>query len=323
MNDFLTRLVQRTLAPAPEVRPRLAARYETTPWLPGYGEGPDLERRGVRDAGPLPSGDLTPSAAEPPALLRASAARSETMPPDLAGVAPRGRDEVSPQDKDGARSNAQTERPVGRGDFFPPQNPHARIPEPNDGLPASSREPSRTTTLTSHRMPDTDDHAAVPRSLASGVPSPQEIRPAARGTDPTPRASPSPAAPPRVAQTSILAAGKEPGATREIRTTAPPTEEPRRPLGDAGTRPPPRTFSPTLRPAQSPPEKTPAGRSLLARMDAPQGTAAVNPPSVQVTIGRVEVSASAPQPATNLQPRVSPPRLSLAEYLKRRPGGDR
>jgi hypothetical protein len=46
-----------------------------------------------------------------------------------------------------------------------------------------------------------------------------------------------------------------------------------------------------------------------------------SPPSIQITIGRLEIRASAPPPAAAARPRPASPRLSLEDYLGARSGG--
>ena len=50
-------------------------------------------------------------------------------------------------------------------------------------------------------------------------------------------------------------------------------------------------------------------------------TAKTEPPTIQVTIGRVEVRAIAPPPSPRQPPQPSVPKLSLEDYLKSRSGG--
>jgi hypothetical protein len=63
-------------------------------------------------------------------------------------------------------------------------------------------------------------------------------------------------------------------------------------------------------------------RARAAREDAPQMTQQPPAPTIQVTIGRIEVRAEPPQP---LPRRATPaaPRLTLDEYLRQRSGGER
>jgi hypothetical protein len=54
----------------------------------------------------------------------------------------------------------------------------------------------------------------------------------------------------------------------------------------------------------------------------PSPAAPESAPSIQVTIGRIEIRAT-PPPPSNTQPRPGPPILTLDEYLRQRNGGDR
>lgn len=47
----------------------------------------------------------------------------------------------------------------------------------------------------------------------------------------------------------------------------------------------------------------------------------VVPPTIQVTIGRIDIRAVAPPPPTRTRPSSSPPKLSLDDYLRSRSGG--
>jgi hypothetical protein len=68
--------------------------------------------------------------------------------------------------------------------------------------------------------------------------------------------------------------------------------------------------------SQSPPRFRTATTSSKARED-------LAAPSVHVTIGRVEVRATLPQPVGSEKPRTAPPIMSLEEYLRERAGGNR
>ena len=71
---------------------------------------------------------------------------------------------------------------------------------------------------------------------------------------------------------------------------------------------------------------SPAVRPLtpFARISPPQVppvVAAVPPPTIHVTIGRVEVRATPPAGARQRPPAAAAPRLTLEEYLRRRASG--
>lgn len=70
------------------------------------------------------------------------------------------------------------------------------------------------------------------------------------------------------------------------------------------------------------PQTVRAPAPLTPRRAPDEAPANAPAPTIQVTIGRVEVRATN-QPAPSRQPSAQAPRLSLEEYLRRRSGGDR
>ena len=67
-------------------------------------------------------------------------------------------------------------------------------------------------------------------------------------------------------------------------------------------------------------QSAPPFRTVTPRSEAREDSAAN---SINVTIGRVEVRATLPQPAASEKPRATAPIMSLEEYLRERAGGNR
>jgi hypothetical protein len=67
-------------------------------------------------------------------------------------------------------------------------------------------------------------------------------------------------------------------------------------------------------------QSAPPFRTVTPRSEAREDSAAN---SINVTIGRVEVRATLPQPAASEKPRTAAPIMSLEEYLRGRAGGNR
>lgn len=275
MNDFLSLLADRALAPAPAVRPRLPSLYE-----------------GSAAAAPI--------------------------------VAP-----VSVEVDRSAPSRAFIDRPVVQ-------------PDPRPAEPIAAIQVVEKT-----RLHETTSTLEVIRERRSEVPADanqkaerREWEPVVRDT----RRDVPPAIQPLDATASRapgLARSAQPIETRAVSTPAPATKQPlpthavpdpRKPREDTTTN---RVAAQTpLSILASPTPSVRHAESLSAQLKAPRPatslatvappTASADPPSVHVTIGRVEIRAVLPELVAH-SPQAATPRsgLSLDDYLKRDAGGAR
>ncbi|BBL72824.1 hypothetical protein [Methylogaea oryzae] len=234
---------------------------------------------------------------------------------------------------DGEDAQAQ---PLG---FAEPQPPAASaLSQPVAAQPAQAPQPSAPRQeAMSHvirRQIDTDNRGAVgnaaPQTVAANPPALlrvvetrvehtverlQPINPFAAQERQVEKAAPASVAAP----TSAAKPSAVPTVQVDASIGAPSGARPSQPEGD-GTEgkatPPP--FAP------SPPQPRRAALSSPQRRQSPpERPAASAPPTIQVTIGRVEIRATAGKPAAAPTARPAAPKLSLEDYLKSRSGGGR
>ena len=302
MNDFLGRLAQRALAPAPAVRPRLASPFE--PLAGAAATAPaELDPRPT-----VESPAAQPSASDLPGLVRND--QTESRPDEPAIRRPSLTPLTGSNLTLSAAANplprpASGERAAGRGEGNAPSNrPASPLPsrstagddgEKNDPLPqpplasmTAARGPAPSVGSPTRPVPPAIfEHNHLPPSQpAEGRHTPlrNDGQPVPLARDDTPSfSSPKPAAvPPRAASRII---------------------HPHVRLPDPAT------------------AATDAGRSSTPSVPAAAPVAAM-PPDVHITIGRVEIRAMTPPAPPRASSRPAP-RVSLDDYLKQTAGGRR
>lgn len=332
VNRFLDNLAVRLHNPAAAIQPRAPSRFELeaaasprpffapeTVWeeTEGLEDGPPqapeterpehgsprrpLARRSP--AGPLPTAALldaaAPSALPPPAAWRVGA--------------------------DGPPAPAQAARPSVPSDAPAPRPPDPSAPPVSPAQQAPDEKPP--VGVTPRARPMTSTGSPVAEAAAMPAPAPRPLIEANRDVPvpqaseslaPTERAHPGPSAPLSPPLTSDPARVSAPAASAEAAMS------PRRAVSvetvtaeseDAPTL----SETPGRRPAvivRAAPAPPPAARPSepVARETPPPA------PTIQVTIGRIEVRAAAPAPRA-ASARPTPPKLTLEEYL--RDGGRR
>lgn len=290
MSDFLSDLVERSFAAAPRVRPQQPSFFESRPTSPEMSwPGPEFPES------PAAEQDLH----QPPdRILRLQSlgpnTNGDAAAPFKPGPARPGPTPTESVELPGAstqpgpvsppvRSLPDTARPERRREM-------GDIAEEIDALGPASSGP----TLTAKPIPDL-------ASEQPNIPAPQEPEasvPASKVDRNNGSQAPFPSRPLRAASSSV---------SRESRAPRPPEEQ-----TDPGS------------PARPPARAVRAIASGLrpSKMTAPAPENSSLPPSINVTIGRVEVRAtlaSTPSKAPGSSAAV----LSLEEYLRRRAKGDR
>jgi hypothetical protein len=312
MSDFLSNLLIRSFAQAPGIQPRLPSPFEPIPAAvraaaPDAGEAPD---RG--DPVMMP-GHASESAAgivdrECPATPRTTS--SAAMPPVNVGIA---------RKLPSARQTEMAEPPLAASPSLPSLPPAGGTPMTNE----ASSQP-----LASLPRETPAEPAVPPLRVEDAEPVHPPPEAAARDTSYGRRPAPEPRHnAPRMDSLSIDAPAINNGTTPSLATAAPL---------DAGTSRTPITSqrraydaqksSASLRPYV--PHAVDVRTRHMAVMPPAPTSADAGPPAVRITIGRVEVRATAaPAPPVSQSPRPQAsrrdPMLSLDDYLRRPKGGHR
>ena len=300
MDDYLTRLVERTLGLSPTARPGVPPTF--TPkagdlQLPESAEVPEPDAAGDHTTRRAPSRRLEPSErAEEDIPL---AQRNEDDGPNLAerGNVPR-----STTDGPARRTGtlfARTARSLGAKSAGDEREVREPSPEPEEyrqrpdtavsEAPSSESSPGPDVTASlPPRREAPPDPTGSNRRAGSGLPN---LQTSGREEDD------------RLPESSVSGAGRPSAESEASRGLIPEV-----PLVSIGDRP--RTAPPT-RSVAEPHERE-------AAKETPS-------PTVRITIGRVEVRAIPPEPVTMQPPTEarSEPALSLEDYLKQHSGGRR
>lgn len=320
MSDFLSNLVARQLGTDAPVRPRLAARFEPPPDAFAH------------DAA-LHAASFDDSDADPRELVFEMEARP-TLTRD---------DSAAHDDPEPAR--AQTTRRE-TGDTLTPlvifREPHARehssvahdtptparVAEPRTQTRArEENEPVEHRPVSLHPSSSSNDEVTRPERRTPPAPEPRETPRPFVGDDATPRhapdAEPTPTRAPvrrdadntqRASDTHSTPKRVEPARTRETsRAREDEKDETRAERRERRER----KDVPALVPRQPRPRRD-ARRDAAARDEA--GPRAEVTPTINVTIGRVEVRATQAAPASPRRANAAAPRMGLDEYLRRRNG---
>jgi hypothetical protein len=301
MSNYLDHLIARSLNQAETVQPRLPSLFEPLPWAVGQNQLSDIS---------LEQPDVTVASEETELAERSPFQMPKLQPAQLRSPPPTDRltstvDRLSPT-------------PAEKTSLVPPASPFLPSPPPTvlPSPPLASEE------IQSHSSP-----------LLSPSTTSTELEATPSGN--SPKTAALPAIQPAVVQQQIIVERVEQPLPiwqqQEILPIQPmppvelPPHEPQPPLNQAiaptlaettiaATQPPiPR--SPTAAVVQ--PQITPSRQPVIATTEPvkpPQPT-----PTIQVTIGRIEVRAT---PAAPVQPKPRPasPAMSLDEYLRQRGG---
>ena len=305
MSDYLHHLVARTLSPEPGVRPKLRSAFEPAPLHAGFAVSADSESETLVES---ISSAREPSPAPVPLIISAPFERIPSQEsPNVAPEESPGRDEPPPPTDRPPSIKLNVLRPVIDAPTGSIHENRRAISTPSaTSRPDSIPMPHRLRTAPTSDMvlpavavvPHQRVESGEPRSERIGLNAIRSVAPAALGLSPSP--SVAPVLPPSPSVVSTTDTPRP--AARAIRTQ---TVEPEKRRSE-------RFAVAAIRPA------TPPAPAFSASLPP----AATPPPSIHVTIGRVEIRAVttfAPSARTTL-PATSP-KLSLDDYLKQRNGG--
>ena len=323
MSDFLTRLAARTLEITPVLQPKLASLF--SPVQTELGEAPSgMSEFVISDTTPIRSETLldtssssSPTPSPPSARLVPQQTPSAHPPLPLTGLP---RQPISaPTSMPPARSLAQPEEPP-----MPQVGPSAPLISQDvlaAMLSAIAQQPRRSL----FPLPDPSSTVVPPTNGLINLPSGSSI-----SSTPPHSLSPSPHPPisssfPAIPAQQILPKRSRPPELPQQVLSAEPAE-----INGDRTVPSPPNFSPGLLPLNPPlpeipqslvqPNLTPHFPLPIPTPHSPPPTPP--PPTIQVTIGRIEVRVA---PPTALPKRSKStqavPALSLQDYLKQRQGG--
>lgn len=326
MNDYLSSLITRNLNPKGELQPRLGSIFE--PLLPPGG----AVTGSVFD---LPGDEVEPAPVEmlgealaPP--LRA-ARRQGPGQPSAAGGLPASSPEVKAASP-GASTAAYDRQPAGtapmppapapsRTAFKPPASHSSPTLAPLQGqgsvlapapsAPLAERAPRQASwDKPTVSLPAAEEESPAEPSVGAmawpGMPM-LKLAPAQEGL--TPRISPAAPHQDKAGEVETMGMPRSGPAEGERHTALEP----------AITRPEPRPAEGSLPAAAAAVTARPRVRPYLEPMPpAPAPAAAQLEPTIQVTIGRIEVRAT--PPAQPPKQRSEPPVMSLDEYLRQRSG---
>jgi len=337
MSDFLTRLAGRILGTAPVLKPWTPSRFEAAPGLdlveppadPDFVPLGGVRAEDVSHAeplGPHPPDPPLPSPPRPPG--EGGRARRGTSSSFLvAGLAP-AREGASPSTTEAVTAFSERLRmpPHGTGEDEPSRHPESEPREPEGSgraeLPSpqilqAAEAPRRMTARSRgpEAGPPPVQRAREPRGIedvGGGAPLPVEGRAMGEGSGVRSRGGDV---------RDIFDELDELTAIAETPRPAPASSAP------APDEPLPR--SAPLRPAEEfslTPRFAHREDAVGPRQDFPPaawtaGDRAEPEPTIEITIGRIEVKAPPPPPAPRARPARPGPRISLNEYLRRRREG--
>jgi hypothetical protein len=292
VRDFLSGLLDRVLERAPVLQPRRPSLFESVSdeGRLGSGSSEGLGRRRVEED----AFDLESSGIEQAPVSRPLAPR----PPSAAASAP-------------------TTRPLERESVEPVGSPKtilATAPAKGEGRPEASQKlavvPSREVAPTStFEAPSRTIETSAKQTVEKPQPSIHSVRRQVEGTD-TPRVDSPPPAPPARA---LVGSPVKLDTTTEARSRR--GTDPRRDAQAIQAKPAHSATQPALLPPASPMLPSMRRQPAIVRNTAPVA------PTIQVTIGRIEVRANAPAATSARTTRPAAPKLNLEDYLRSRSGG--
>jgi hypothetical protein len=339
MADFLTNLVAKNLNPAPAVMPRPLSLFERppradSPWatplpkLEADGGTPPAGKPSLAPARPLgrvaqaPPGTPEPEQAAPP--LDALPTRRRLPPASRRAARPAAPPAPDVPAEPGAPARevpAPASLPVPRPSR--PASPAVEPTPPPAPVIRRSRSAHPAVEPPPPPAPDRPSAARQPRSARPAVepgagvaagPAVTPSRPERRGKAGDGAPAPAPAA-------AQVQEPRPPGGDRAAPTPAPRTPRPERRTEVEAPHPAPPPGRPTPAPLVVQPQVIPARHPEPAVHTAgPATRPAEATPTIQVSIGRIEVRAVPPPPAS-AKPRAGPAPMTLEEYLRQRNGG--
>jgi hypothetical protein len=333
MSDYLTRLVERSLGLAPQVKPLIASinapsdqmlrekvepsvAFESSPAVeieasqldtPGVAvDATDVETH-TRTGDPLPRGSRPPSEsqAEFPIEKRVNRIQPAELRPGVSSQStssvprPEAMDITAATTPD-PPSLPRTTPIVAQGMAQSVVQPEIIEPLEPAASPMESRGKNQPVIRPEIVKPQAVDpgEAAAPPEKSPSLPRPT---PTASKKATQPVIQPEIISPPKQATSPLLPTPESSSATEPSL------------LPNGTTTASNRTAHPVVQPEIISPLKPPAFPLLPARPPSPN-----EPPAIHVTIGRVEVRAIMPQPATPKAASPATPKLSLKEYLRQR-----
>lgn len=333
MSDYLHNLVARMLSPEAGVRPQLRSAFEPPSLHDGFTSSADFESEGLSESNS--SGPNTPPIS--PSLI-ASAPFEQVPIRDSPRAAQdnhvaregRPREVVSPAKPTQISRDVSPVDPFKTEDILPSQPAPSPLPT-EKYLSAESAASTRVTRAPPPPVPENE--RALPKPPAASrhnrVATPRHRRVAV--TAETPRLSPAvirsqtmepheprsePKAVPAIHSSALSVPGfpPNPSPTRRLETTRPISAfVPAEGIESGELRAQPKSAA-AIRPVVSPAPPFSAHHK--------REPAVASAPSIQVTIGRVEVRAAPPPASSRARPRPNQaPIMSLEEYLRQRAAG--
>ncbi len=361
MNDYLDTLLACTLRPQETIQPRRRGRYEPLNYSRGLAMAPPLDPTGseaadlveeevsrIAPSSPMraPPAPIGPLAVKPSALPQtgevphASAPKTaflgapasppatgrnlppvglEPTPSSMAGSVQAGEDAGAPRNNGLEPTSSSAPKPAFLG---APASP----PAIGRNVPPVSLEPTPSS-ITGPVQAGED--AGAPRDKRLEPTSSSAPKPAFLGAPASPPATgrnlpPVGLEPTSSSATGPVQAGEDAGAPRDrrapvVKSVVSPLSHPeRQPAAIAGNEP----LTPALQPrpvSPVPPRLNPVSQPAFGESS---NLRAAEAPTIQVTIGRIEVRATPPA-APVPKPRPASPTLSLDDYLRQRNEGRR
>lgn len=332
MSDFLSRLITATFEPAATVRPRPIARFEPVgaalPVWPREMEPPAPSRERDVQTDALAALD-EPDVSSRPARPEPDAATARDLPP-----------------RRPSRQAAARQREVNAADQMPQHPPSPATPLPPDlGGPSPLEPPDERLAESTGAEEQQPAPRALPtgdmqdsdagRAPASRLDRPRRSLPARRGEGTAQGERPTPPARAATPMPQASYRDERTGSPTGLTVPAPPRSETAQPsalLAENSHR----AARPEVAGERASPPAQPASLSLADRLAAdrrggppPTPTPAAaergpeTPPTIRVTIGRIEVKAAASSQTKPTAQRSRPPKpgLSLDQYLQQRNGG--
>lgn len=284
MSDYLGNLLARTFAPNLGVRPRVASMFESPPGSLVREDLPELEETARIQTPPAPPKKTPPVSSEMIKL------------------------------EEPAVSQPNSRYDISKGDFAPPASTaidHA-VDVQTDANSDQKSAPAADTGL--NQLPSEAPSSQVTGSLAA-------VRPVAHPTLGAERKL-SPAPPTQIRQVDKIEA-------RVQHNGEPGTMLPKQERDDISNRNAPLAPAAApkgmvIRPVRPAREENSFPAAVFTRREAtrlPANSVSAPPPTIQVTIGRVEIRAVSPAPTPQRARPKSANVLSLEEYLRRRASG--
>lgn len=284
MSNYLDRLVTRSLNPmATSVQPRLPSLFEPA--------------TGVLPLGIVPVDSGEPEGTSAFAATQPRQMTSPEIPTRIEDTQPTVRRSPPPLDSESSPLEPRSTLDVRELRFVPPQ------PAPSEPLTAAVLHPQREQFQPAERVPNIATTADSPDRKPAIVQSVVIQRVVEQIFGHRPENTNSSA----VSSEAAVRGDNSPAASAAVRSTP---DEPIAPAPTSVRHSPTAIVKPQIVPLTQPIKKTAVASPAL-----PQPA-----PTIQVTIGRIEVRATAPANPPSTRTRQQPPVMSLEEYLRQRGG---